>query len=104
VYPSGVRGKEQSERRKEVYIEAGKPVYSWSSFEKSKPWGEGSQARHLCQVQVFSPTLHLRDPSPRAGNGIKLAMVLGMRALRLRSATLRANGWQGNSLDFCRSC
>ena len=45
MYPSGVRGKEQSERRKKVYIEAGKPVYSWSSFEKSKPWGEGSQAR-----------------------------------------------------------
>ena len=39
-----LRGKEQGTRRKEVYIEAGKPVYSWSSFEKSKPWGEGSQA------------------------------------------------------------
>ena len=45
MYPLGARSKEQSERRKEVYIEAGKPVYSWSSFEKSKPWGEGSQAR-----------------------------------------------------------
>jgi len=42
-----LRGKEQSERRKEVYIEAGKPVYSWSSFEKSKPWGEGSHAHLL---------------------------------------------------------
>lgn len=42
-----LRGKEQSERRKEVYIEAGRPVYSWRSFEESKPWGEEGSHAHL---------------------------------------------------------
>jgi len=58
VYPLGARSKEQSKRRKEVYIEAGKPVYSWSSFEKSKPWGENSQEGIGVKLRSF-PLLYV---------------------------------------------
>ena len=40
------------------HIEAGKPVYSWSSFEKSKPWGENSQEGIGVKLRSF-PLLYV---------------------------------------------